>query len=159
MNILAISGSLRSASKNTKLLRALAELDPDITVYDRIGELPHFNSDVDDAGAPQPVLDYREQLRNADLVVICSPEYAHGVPGAMKNALDWVVGSGELMEKPVVLVNCSPQSKFAVPQLIETLTVMSAKIAGSFTLFPIDESGLRSLIEQLHAVETTARSA
>lgn len=158
MTILAISGSLRSASKNTKLLRALADLDPSITLYERIGELPHFNSDVDDAGAPQPVLDYREQLRNADLIVISSPEYAHGVPGVMKNALDWVVGSGELMEKPIVLINASPQSKFAVPQLIETLTVMMAKIAGTFTLFPIEEGALRSLIDQLHAIESTARS-
>ena len=158
MTILAISGSLRSASKNTKLLRALAELDPSIALYERIGELPHFNSDVDDAGAPQPVLDYREQLRAADLVIISSPEYAHGVPGVMKNALDWVVGSGELMEKPIVLINASPQSKFAVPQLIETLTVMSAKIAGTFTLFPIEEGALRSLIDQLHTIESTARS-
>ena len=159
MRILAISGSLRSASKNTELLHALAALDPSITLYENIGELPHFNSDVDDAGAPQPVLDYREQLRAADLIVISSPEYAHGVPGVMKNALDWVVGSGELMDKPIVLINASPQSKFAIPQLIETLTVMSAKIAAAFTLFPIEETALRSVIEQLHAIDTTARSS
>ena len=158
MNILAISGSLRSASKNTKLLRALADLDPSITLFDGIGELQHFNSDVDDAGAPQPVLDYRDALRAADLIVICSPEYAHGVPGVMKNALDWVVGSGELIDKPIVLINASPQSKFAVAQLSETLTVMSAKIAGSFTLFPVEENALRSLIAELHSIETTARS-
>ena len=158
MNILAISGSLRSASKNTKLLHALAALDPSITLYENIGELPHFNSDVDDAGAPQAVLDYREQLRAADLIVISSPEYAHGVPGVMKNALDWVVGSGELMDKPIVLINVSPASKFAVPQLIETLTVMSAKIAATFNLFSVEESALRSLIDELHAIETTARS-
>jgi NAD(P)H-dependent FMN reductase len=53
VKILAISGSLRSASKNTSLLRAMAELDPSIALYERIGDLPHFNSDVDDAGAPQ----------------------------------------------------------------------------------------------------------
>jgi len=134
VKILAISGSLRSASKNTSLLRALAALDPSITLYERIGDLPHFNSDVDDAGAPQPVLEYREQLRAADLIVISSPEYAHGVPGAMKNALDWVVGSGELMEKPVVLLNASPASKFVVAQLTETLTVMSARVVGTFTI-------------------------
>jgi chromate reductase, NAD(P)H dehydrogenase (quinone) len=149
MKILAISGSLRSASKNTKLLRAMADLDPAMTLFEGIGELPHFNSDVDDAGAPQPVLDYREQLRSADLILISSPEYAHGVPGVMKNALDWVVGSGQLIDKPVVLINASPQSKFAVAQLTETLTVMSAKVVGSFTIWPADESALRSLIDQL----------
>jgi NAD(P)H-dependent FMN reductase len=159
VKILAISGSLRSASKNTSLLRAMAELDPSIALYERIGDLPHFNSDVDDAGAPQSVLDYREQLRAADLIVISSPEYAHGVPGVMKNALDWVVGSGELMEKPVVLVNTSQASKFVMPQLAETLTVMSAKVAGTFTLWPPEEGALRALIEQVHAIETTVRSA
>jgi chromate reductase, NAD(P)H dehydrogenase (quinone) len=159
VKILAISGSLRSASKNTSLLRALAALDPSITLYERIGELPHFNSDVDDAGAPQAVLDYREQLREADLIVISSPEYAHGVPGVMKNALDWVVGSGELMEKPIVLINTSHASKFVGPQLDETLTVMSARVVLNITLWPLEESSLRGLVEQLHSIETTARSA
>jgi len=158
VKILAISGSLRSASKNTSLLRALAALDPSIALYERIGELPHFNSDVDAAGAPQAVLDYREQLREADLIVISSPEYAHGVPGVMKNALDWVVGSGELMEKPVVLINTSPASKFVGPQLIETLTVMSANVVLTVTLWPLEESSLRALLDQLHNIETTARS-
>ncbi|HEY4642358.1 MAG TPA: NADPH-dependent FMN reductase [Thermoanaerobaculia bacterium] len=157
MNILAITGSLRSASKNTQLLRALAALDPSITLYEKIGELPHFNSDVDDAGAPQPVLDYREQLRAAGLVVISSPEYAHGVPGVMKNALDWVVGSGELIDKPIVLINTSAASKFVIPQLAETLTVMSAKVVKTCTIWPLVETELRALIEQIHA-EMTARS-
>ena len=159
MKILAISGSLRSASKNTQLLRALAALDPSITLYERIGELPHFNSDVDDAGAPQPVLDYREQLRAADLIVISSPEYAHGVPGVMKNALDWVVGSGELIDKSIVLINTSAASTFVIPQLSEILTVMSAKVLAARTIWPLVESELRSLIEQLHESGTTARSA
>jgi len=158
VKILAISGSLRSASKNTSLLRALAALDPSIALYERIGELPHFNSDIDDAGAPQSVLDYREQLRDADLIVISSPEYAHGVPGVMKNALDWVVGSGELMEKPVVLINTSHASKFVCPQLSETLTVMSAKVVLTVTIWPLEESSLRALTDQLHNIETTARS-
>jgi len=157
VNILAITGSLRSASKNTQLLRALAALDPSITLYEKIGELPHFNSDVDDAGAPQPVLDYREQLRAAGLVVISSPEYAHGVPGVMKNALDWVVGSGELIDKPIVLINTSAASKFVIPQLAETLTVMSAKVVKTCTIWPLVETELRALIEQIHA-EMTARS-
>ena len=153
MNILAISGSLRSASKYTKLLRAMAELDPSITLFERIGELPHFNSDVDDAGAPQPVLDYREALKSADLILICSPEYAHGVPGVMKNALDWVVGSGELIDKPIVLINASPASKFAVAQLTETLTVMSAKVVQVFTISP-GEDALRSIVDEIHGAQT-----
>jgi NAD(P)H-dependent FMN reductase len=158
VKILAISGSLRSASKNTSLLRELAALDPSITLFERIGDLPHFNSDVDDAGAPQPVLDYREQLRAAGLIVISSPEYAHGVPGVMKNALDWVVGSGELIDKPIVLINTSAASKFVMPQLIEILTVMSAKVVETYTIWPLVETELRAVIDRMHA-ETTARSA
>jgi NAD(P)H-dependent FMN reductase len=94
------------------------------------------------------VLEYREQLRESDGVVIASPEYAHGVPGALKNALDWVVGSGELVYKPVSLINASPQSKFAFASLTETLTVMDARLVpGACLTVPLagkklDEAGI-----------------
>ncbi|MCU1349277.1 MAG: flavoprotein, partial [Acidobacteria bacterium] len=93
MRILAISGSLRNGSSNTNLLRAAAALAPDgvdVVLYDRLGDLPPFNPDVESAGTPIPsVDDFRAQLTAAAAVAICSPEYAHGVPGVLKNALDW----------------------------------------------------------------------
>jgi hypothetical protein len=113
VRILAVSGSLRAASSNTALLgatRALAPEGVEITLYDGLATLPHFNPDLDDldAGtAPPEVANFRALLEASDGVLISSPEYAHGVPGAMKNAIDWVVSSGEIYEKPVALFNAS----------------------------------------------------
>lgn len=130
MNILAISGSLRRASSNTTLLRAaavLAQEGVEITLYDGLGDLPHFNPDLE-GSEPPSVLDFRARLQAADGVLISSPEYAHGVPGVLKNALDWVVGSGEFVEKPTALLNASPRSTYAQASLTETLTVMTARL-------------------------------
>ena len=75
------------------------------------------------------LLDFRGRLQKSDAVLISSPEYAHGVPGVLKNALDWIVGSGELVDKPVALINASPHSTHAYASLTETITVMSARLA------------------------------
>jgi NAD(P)H-dependent FMN reductase len=133
MRILAISGSLRARSTNTILLRAAAMLAPpgvDIVLYDGLGELPHFNPDLDGEGAiaPPAVADLRARVAAADAVMICSPEYAHGVPGSLKNGLDWLVASTALSDKPVALVNASPRSLFAQKQLAETLRTMAARV-------------------------------
>jgi chromate reductase, NAD(P)H dehydrogenase (quinone) len=131
MRVLAISGSLRASSSNTALLQAAAVLAPpgvEVTLYDRLGDLPQFNPDIDGELVSTSVKDLRSRLQAADGVVFSVPEYAHGVPGALKNALDWVVGSGELVDKPVVLFNASSRATYAQASLTETLTVMSAKL-------------------------------
>ena len=131
MRILAISGSLRGVSSNTQALRALTSLAPDgveVSLYNGIGDLPHFNPDLDGDTPPGAVADFRAALANADGVVLSSPEYAHGVPGVLKNALDWVVGSGEFYEKPVAIINASPRAVHALASLTETLTMMGARI-------------------------------
>jgi chromate reductase len=138
VQILAISGSLRAVSSNTALLQAAARLAPPtvvVTLYDGLATLPPFNPDRDDEDPPDPaVAALREQLRAADGVLISTPEYAHGVPGSLKNLLDWVVGSGELVDKPVALLHAS-RSPWALGSLRETLTVMSARlVAGSITV-------------------------
>ena len=132
VHVLAISGSLRSVSSNTALLRAAATLAPrglSVTLYEGLADLPHFNPDLDDEANPSPrVREFREALRAADGLMICSPEYAHGVPGSLKNALDWVVGSGELSGKPVALINASPRATHAQESLREIITTMDATI-------------------------------
>lgn len=130
MRVLAISGSLRAASANTALLQAAAALAPAgvrVEFYDGIGALPHFNPDADVEPALPAVARWREALRNADAVLLSSPEYVHGVPGSLKNALDWIVSSGEFSGKPLALINTS-RSSFAEPQLREILTTMEARI-------------------------------
>ena len=131
MQILAISGSLRAASTNTTLLKAAAALVPEdvtLNLYDGLGDLPPFNPDVDKNPPHAAVADFRSQLRQSAGVILSSPEYAHGVPGVLKNALDWVVASGELYEKPVALFSASPRAGYAQASLVETLTVMAATI-------------------------------
>ena len=134
VRVLAVSGSLRTASSNTALLRAAARLAPEgveVILYEGLASLPHFNPDLDDldAGtAPPAVMDFRSRLDASDGVLISSPEYAHGVPGALKNAIDWVVSSGEIYEKPVALLNASLAATHAYASLAETLTTADANI-------------------------------
>jgi NAD(P)H-dependent FMN reductase len=131
MRILTISGSLRASSSNTSLLRAAAAIAPagvEVSLYEGLGNLPHFNPDLDGETVSPAVKDWRSKLRASDGVVFSVPEYAHGVPGVLKNGLDWVVGSGEFVDKPVTLFNASPRSTYAQASLTETLTVMSAKV-------------------------------
>lgn len=128
IRILAISGSLRRTSSNTELLRAAAKLTPpkvEITLETALGELPHFNPDLE-GNEPPAVLQFRARLKAADAIVISSPEYAHGVPGVLKDALDWTVGSGEFSGKPVALFNASPRASIAQESLAEIIRTMDA---------------------------------
>lgn len=130
MKILAISGSLRAASTNTALLRAAALLAPagvEIDLYQGLGGLPHFNPDLEDA-EPPAVTGLRARVREAGGLLFAVPEYAHGVPGALKNLLDWLVGGEEFIYKPIALLNASPRATHAQASLRETIRTMSGQI-------------------------------
>ena len=130
VHILTLSGSLRRRSRHSALLEAAELAAPSgvrASLFHGLGDLPHFNPDHEDR-PPVSVLAFQRALALADAVLICCPEYAHGVPGAFKNALDWVVGSGELVNKPVGLLNASAGGEHAQESLKETLRVMSARI-------------------------------
>jgi chromate reductase, NAD(P)H dehydrogenase (quinone) len=133
LNILAVSGSLRAESKNRALLEAAQLLAPAgarITLDWSLATLPHFNPDLDtlDGGTmPAEARRWREIIGESDGVLISSPEYAHGVPGVLKNALDWLVSSTTFPGKPVALLGASAISVFAPEQLRETLTTMNAR--------------------------------
>jgi chromate reductase, NAD(P)H dehydrogenase (quinone) len=133
MRLLAISGSLRRASTNTAALEALARLAPEgvkVLVYRDLAKLPHFSpdDDVEDRPKPEPVETLRELVSASDALVIAAPEYAHGVPGALKNALDWLVASETFAGKPVALVNTSPRAFHAQASLREVLSTMAARL-------------------------------
>jgi NAD(P)H-dependent FMN reductase len=164
--ILAISGSLRARSSNAALLRAAATLGSDDLAFtfcdEHLGALPLFNPDLDAEGAvaPPAVEEFRALLRAAEGVLICCPEYAHGVPGALKNALDWIVSSGELEGKPVALIVASPGGgDFARTALAATLEVMGAKLLASVSLTlghgQIDENGTVSSPDVIAELERT----
>ncbi|GGY09512.1 NADPH-dependent FMN reductase [Streptomyces tanashiensis] len=134
MKFVAFSGSLRTKSLNTAVVRTAAELclpPVSMTVYEGLGDLPFFNQDVESECPPPGVLAFRALLESADAVLISSPEYAHGTSGVLKNALEWVVGGGELVGKPVAVVTASPSmtgGDRAQAWVKETLEVMGANV-------------------------------
>jgi NAD(P)H-dependent FMN reductase len=140
MDILCISGSLRAGSSNSALVRAAATLAPEgmtFTIYESLGDLPHFSPELDDENAPASVQQLRALLRSADGVLICTPEYAHGMPGSLKNALDWTVSSGDFDGKPVAVLSASPSAmggEKAHASLTQTLKVLGAKTSVDMSL-------------------------
>ncbi|HSC48572.1 MAG TPA: NADPH-dependent FMN reductase [Gammaproteobacteria bacterium] len=134
--LLAISGSLRADSTNTALLRAAAAAAPpgiEIEIYAGLGELPPFNPDLDGDTA-LAVRAFRAKVLAADGLIIASPEYAHGVPGALKNALDWAVSWEEFPGKPVALWHTSPYGEHAKAALAEILKTMSSCLISAAAL-------------------------
>jgi len=137
IRLLAICGSLRAVSTNAALLQAAALLAPDgmaIERYDGLCGLPHFNPDLDVDAPPPSVRELREAVRRADGLIISSPEYARGVPGSLKNALDWLVSSDVFPAKPVALFNASERSVAMQAALRLILETMSARMADAATI-------------------------
>jgi NAD(P)H-dependent FMN reductase len=98
-----------------------------VMLYRGLGDLPLFNPDLEPS-EPVAVRHLQRAIADADALLIASPEYAHGVSSAIKNALDWMVSTGVFVDKPVVLWNASPRATHALVALHETLTVMSARM-------------------------------
>ncbi|UDL87524.1 NAD(P)H-dependent oxidoreductase [Mesorhizobium sp. PAMC28654] len=128
LNIIVISGSLRAASTNSALVAALARNEPPgcrVTVYGRLGHLPIFNPDSEGDRTPLAASELIDSVTTADGVIVSCPEYAHGVPGGLKNALDWLVSRDAAVGKPAMLVHASPRSLFARTALAEIMRTMS----------------------------------
>ena len=138
MELLGISGSLQSRSANTALLnvaRAVAADGVEVVLYDGLDAIPAFNPDREPG--PAAVEAFRDLVRSADGLLIATPEYAFGVPGALKNLLDWLVGSGELYGKPVVIVSAAPSAERGVNarnDLERTLKGQGARVLASTTI-------------------------
>ena len=161
MKIVAISGSLRADSLNTAILRALTPLMPagiNYYIWEGLGTLPHFSPDIDFDASPESAVAYRNLLRSADRVIICTPEYAFGMPGVLKNALDWLVSSGELDKKPVATISASPlpsAGEKAHAWLVQTLTALGAHQLASARL---SIGGARTKIDAHGAIKDAALS-
>ena len=131
MKLLGLSGSLRRVSTNTALLRAIADNAPDgvtLEISGLIGELPIFNPDREGDSTPPAVEAFGRSIREAEGLVIACPEYAHGIPGGLKNALDWMVSRDEIPDKPALLVRASTRSDHALGALQEVLRTMSLRL-------------------------------
>jgi NAD(P)H-dependent FMN reductase len=137
IKILAISGSLRTNSSNTNILRLLAMMAPEnvqVSLYEGLGGLPHFNPVLDDENSSEPVKELRTLLSSSHGVIICTPEYAFGIPGSLKNALDWTVSTGEFTNKPVAVITASLGGDKAHAALLQVFTALSSRVDERATL-------------------------
>lgn len=133
--LLAISGSLRKHAYSKAVLLALTDASADVAQFDygQIGELPHFDQDLYTEPLPPAVAQFRRQIAAADGLLIATPEYNHGIPGVLKNALDWASrphNGSPLKNKPVLIVTSSPATTGGVRaqyQLRETLVSALAR--------------------------------
>jgi chromate reductase len=132
MRVLGISGSLRRESHNSALLRAAAERLPagvELVPYERLAEIPPYDEDVEGRDVPEPVGELREAIRDADAVLIATPEYNHSIPGQLKNALDWAsrpAGESALSGKPAAAIGASTGMFGAVWAQAELRKVLGA---------------------------------
>lgn len=135
--ILAISGSLRQGSSNHTILKYLGSIAPadvDYTIYNGLAQIPPFDPGLDTDNPPPPVAELRKLLTGADGLIICTPEYAFGVPGQLKNMLDWQVSSSTLVDKPVALITASLGGEHAHASLRLTLGALSANLMENASL-------------------------
>ncbi len=120
--VIAISGSTRQNSTNHHLIKAILDLsrdELDITVYEGILSLPQFNPDNDNEKVASEVADFRQHLNNADGIIVCTPEYAHGVPGTLKNAIDWTISTSQFPHKPTMLITASTDGRYGHQAIIK----------------------------------------
>jgi len=138
MHVLAISGSLRRDSNNTRLLRTLREEAPEgveVTVWNGLKQLPHYDADDDVVPGPPAVEAFRRLVREADAVVFATPEYNSSIPGALKNALDWgsrPLATNAFRNKPVAVIASSAGAFgaiWAAAELRKVLGAMGARVA------------------------------
>jgi len=134
MRILTVCGSLQARSGNRELLRLAGTVGPpgvEVVPFEGLRDLPLFDPDSEDGEAPEPVQAWRRALAGADAVLISSPEYGHSLPGALKNGIDWVIGSGELNLKVVAITAAVPhpsRGRLGLDALAQTLRAVDAFI-------------------------------
>lgn len=162
MRILAVPGGLRASSSNLRLLEMASALAPPgvrVVLFAGLGDLPHFNPDRE--GSPTPaVLAWREAIAASDAILVASPEYGHSLPGVLKNAIDWVIGTGELERKVVGITSAVPhpeRGRMGLAALSQTLGAVSATVVGGDPIVrgPGSEESIRGLV---HALVAAARN-
>lgn len=163
--IAALSGSLRRQSVNTALLQEIAARAPDGVTVEILSleALPLFNPDLE-PDPPHAVAAFRGCIAAADALIIASPEYAHGVSGVIKNALDWLVASEDFAGMPVAVLNAAPRAHHADAALREILSTMTARIVEKASVTvplpdaaPFHLAGREMLTDALAALVTAAR--
>lgn len=148
--VIAICGSTRKDSTNHRYIEAVKKLlgnDIQITELDSLINIPHFNPDDDKDNVIDSVKDFRQQIVSSDGIIISTPEYAMGIPGTLKNAIDWTVSSSSFSRKPVLLITASSSGQKAHQSLIDVLNVIEAdvdetNVLVSFAKTKIDDNNI-----------------
>ena len=136
MLILAVCGSLQQKSSNLSLLQRAVELAPEgveVSLFDGLRDLPLFNPDLEQEGELPAVALFRRAIASSDALLVATPEYGHSLPGALKNGVDWLIGSGELERKVVAVtasVNFPERGRRGLSALQQTLRAVSARLVG-----------------------------
>ena len=168
MKILAICGSLQADSANLTLLRTAAANAPpgaSVQLFDGLRDLPHFNPDIESHGAaPEAVRAWREAISASDALFIASPEYGHRMPGALKTAIEWVIGSGELEQKVIAVTASTPglgRGVLGLQALRITLGAVKAEIVGGDPIVrgPDFDRHVAELVNALVKAVEVARAA
>lgn len=136
VRVLGVCGSLQRASGNLAALHALASAPPQgvtLEVFEGVRALPHYDPDLEESGPLPTVSAWRAAIAASDALLITCPEYGHSLPGALKNAIDWVIGSGELYRKVVgvtAIVGAPERGTRGLSALCQTLAAVDARIVG-----------------------------
>jgi chromate reductase, NAD(P)H dehydrogenase (quinone) len=157
IRVLGIVGSLGARSSNLTLLQTAASVAPDemeVVLYTGLGELPHFDPDVDPDDAPSAVRALRQAIAASDAVLIAAPEYGHSLPGVLKNAIDWLIGSGELEGKVIAITASVPSAergRQGLAALRQTLGAVRAVIVSDEPIArgPTSEATMRGVLQRL----------
>lgn len=157
MEVLAICGSLQAQSANRTLLDKAVRQAPGgvkIKIFEGLGELPHFNPDLDGPEVAAAVTHWRQQIAASDALLIACPEYGHSLPGVLKNAIDWLIGSGELEQKLVAITastNIAVRGRLGLRALRDALAAVSADLVGGEPVVrgPDEERELAELLQAL----------
>lgn len=157
MRILGVCGSLQASSGNLTLLQTAARIAPsgiEVVLFDGLRDLPQFNPDFEGERSPPPVLEWRRAISGCDAMLIATPEYGHSLPGALKNGVDWVIGSAELYQRVVAItaaVGAANRGLMGLGALRQTLDAVSAVIVGGQPIVrgPDLEDEIASLLKQI----------
>jgi chromate reductase, NAD(P)H dehydrogenase (quinone) len=149
-NIFAIIGSASENSSNLKLVNKIAELTQEyfnVTVFDSLALLPHFNAELSIEHTPQTILDFREMILKADGILICTPEYVFSIPSRLKNAIEWCVATTVFSQKPLGIITASANGQKGHEELKLIMKTVEANFTEATTLLipgiksKIDEEG------------------
>lgn len=145
--VFIICGSTRKDSTNHRYIKAVRKFLAaaiEVKELDTLMNIPHFNADDDNENVTDTIKNFRQHLASCDGIIISTPEYAMGIPGSLKNAIDWTVSSSSFSKKPVLLITASSVGEKAHQALIDVLTVIEADIDKTTVLIPFAKTKINN---------------